>query len=134
MQLEMLGWIDSLLMAAVMAMTGCPRDHRRQAIFGFMAFDFLASFAGWSLTAPRAIAVLFAFALSYAAIGAARKRPILNALVPVLCSVDNLFLGGVSGPFQFWPAAAEGVASGIAAWAGFRLGSLLLERMKGAVA
>ena len=43
------GWIDSFVMAAAMAISGCPRVYRCQAVFGFMAFDFLASCAALPL-------------------------------------------------------------------------------------
>jgi hypothetical protein len=134
MEILSIGWIDSLVMAAAMGMAGCPHVYRRQAVFGFMAFDFTASLTGWTLTVPRATIVLLAFALSFAVIAAARKWPALYGLVPVLCSVDNLFMGSGGGPFRFLPALGEGVASGIVAWAGFKLGGLLLKHVKGVTA
>jgi hypothetical protein len=130
------GWMDSFLMATGMAISGCPLTFRRQVIAGFIAFDFLASFAGLSLNVPGAVAVVLAFALAFALIRAGMTRPVFYLLVPVLGCVDNLFVAG-SNTFQLWPALSEGVASGIAAWAGFTLGCAILapdKRTKGGLA
>jgi hypothetical protein len=134
MEAPVIGWIDSLLMAAAMAVAGCPRTYRRQAIFAFAAFDLLASFAGLPFTAWRGAAVVFAFALSFAVIGLARKRPVLFALVPVLCAVDNLFLPVNAASSQLSAALSDGLASGIMASVGFSLGAFLLKRVEGATA
>jgi hypothetical protein len=130
------GWIDSFLMAAAMAASGCPRAYWRQAITGFVVFDFLASRAALPFDVPGALAVLLAFGLALALIRAGKARPEFYLLVPVLGSVDNLFVAG-NDVFQFWPALGEGFASGVAAWAGFSLGKAILarqQRLKGDLA
>jgi hypothetical protein len=130
------GWIDSFLMAAAMAVSGCPRVYRLQAIAGFMAFDFLASRAALPFEVPGAIAVLLAYALAVALVRAGMMRPIFFLFVPVIGCVDNLFVAG-SDVIQFWPALAEGIASGVAAWAGFSVGKAILtrtQRVKGGLA
>lgn len=121
------GWIDSFLMAAAMAVSGCPRAYRRQAIAGFIAFDFLASRAALPFDVPGAGAVLLAFALAFALIRAGMTRPVFYLLVPVLGCVDNLFVAS-NDVLQFWPALADGMASGVAAWAGFSLGNAIVAR------
>ncbi len=130
MDQPIIGWIDSFVMATAMALAGCPRTYRRQVIVGFMIFDFLGSLAGLSLDAGRALIVVSAFALSFVAIYAGRKRPAFYALVPILCATDNLF----SGPSQAGSAVVDGVASGVVACAGFWLGAFLQKRFKGAAA
>src|SRR5450631_2935995 len=124
MGIPITGSIDSLLVAAAMAIAGCPQAYRRQAIFWFMAFDFVATFTGWSFGVSQETAVLFALALACPVLYAARKRPALYAVLPVLCSVDNLFMGAGDGRMQFWPAAGAAVSSGILAFIGFSLGSV----------
>jgi hypothetical protein len=132
MGIPITGSIDSLLMAAAMAIAGCPEAYRRQAIFWFMAFDFVATWTGWSFGLSHATAVLFALALASPVLYAAPKRPALFALLPILCSADNLFMGASDGPMQFWSAAGAAISSGILAWMGFSLGSFLARRIKGA--
>ena len=132
MEMQITGSLDSLLVAAAMAIAGCPRAYWRQAIFWFMAFDFVATWTGWSFGVSHPAAVLFALALACPVLYAARKRPALYALLPVLCSADNLFKGPGDGPMQFWPAAGAAISSGILAFIGFSLGSLLARRIRGA--
>jgi hypothetical protein len=130
------GWVDSFLTAAAMAVSGCPRNFRRQAIAGFIVFDFLASLAALPFDLPGAVAVLLASALAFVLIRAGMTRPVFYLLVPVLGCVDNLFVAR-NDVFQFWPALAEGIASGVAAWAGFSLGNAILvrkQRVKGDLA
>jgi hypothetical protein len=113
-----MGSIDSLLMAAAMALTGCPRAYQRRAIFGFMAFDFLASFAGLPISAMATTTVTFAFVFSFAIIFVGKHKPLLYAFVPILCCVDNLF-ADTSVPFRVWSAATDSITSGALAWIGF---------------
>jgi hypothetical protein len=132
MGIPIIGSLDSLLIAAAMALAGCPQAWRRQAIFWFMAFDFVATFTGWSLGVSYGAAVFFVLALACPVLYAARKHPGLYALLPALCSADNLLMGRGDGPMQFWSAAGAAVASGILAFVGFSLGSLLARRIQGA--
>jgi hypothetical protein len=125
------GSIDTLLVAVAMASAGYPQSYRRPAIFWFTAFDFVATWTGCSFGVSQGTAVLLALALAYPVLHAARKRPALYALLPVLCSVDNLFMGA-SGPMQFWSAAGAAISSGILAFIGFSLGGLLTRRIQGA--
>ena len=121
------GWIDSFLLAGAMALSGCPRVYRLQAIAGFMAFDFLASRAALPFEAPGAIGVVLAYTLAFALIRAGMRRPFLYLLVPMLGCVDNLFVPG-NDAAQVGAALADGIASGVAAWAGFYAGKALLMR------
>jgi len=73
---------------------------------------------------------LFVLALACPVLYAARKRPALYALLPVLCSLDNLLIGGGSAT-PFWPAAGASIATGILAFIGFSIGGLLGRRMQG---
>jgi hypothetical protein len=132
MGIPITGSIDSFLMAAAMAIAGCPQGYRRRAIFWFMAFDSAATWTGWSFGVSDGTAVLFALALAGPVLYAARKRPALYALLPVLCSTDNLFMGASDGPAQFWSAAGAAISSGFLAFIGFSLGSLLARRVQGA--
>jgi hypothetical protein len=132
MGIPITGSIDSLLVAAGMAIAGCPQAYRRQAIFWFMAFDFVATWTGWSFGVSHAAAVLFALALACPVLYAARKRPALYLLLPVLCSADNLLIGAGNEPMQFWTEAGAAIVSGVLAFLGFSLGSLLERRIQGA--
>jgi hypothetical protein len=127
----MAGSIDSLLISVVMAIAGCPQAYRRQAIFGFMAFDFVAACTGWSSGVSPALAVLSVLALSCPVLYAARTRAALYALLPILCSIDNLLIGASDSPLQLWLATRDAICSGILAWAGFTFGTSLTGRMKG---
>lgn len=132
MEIPIIGSIDSFLMAAAMALAGCPQAYRWQAIFWFIAFDFAATFTGWSFGISNGAAVLFVLALASPVLYATRKRPGLFALLPVLCSADNLLMGG-GGPAQFWSAAGAAISTGVLAFIGFSLGSLLARRIQGAI-
>jgi hypothetical protein len=125
------GSIDSFLVAAVMAITGLPQAYRRQVVFGFMAFDFVAAWTGGALGASASATAGFAIVAAFLALYLLGKGPATFVLLPVLCSIDNLIMGASDGPLQLWPAAVEGACSGVFAWMGFLLGSVLATRMKG---
>jgi hypothetical protein len=128
-----IGCIDSFVIAAAMAVSGCPRAYQHKAVLGFAAFDFLASWLAFPFTTQHAWIVLIASALSFVLIYAAKRWPTLFLLVPVLCCLDNFF-GASGGRFQLGSAAAEAVASGAMAWMGCSMGSLLRDRSKGGIA
>jgi len=131
MEIPIIGSIDSLLMAAAMAVVGCPRAWRTQVILWFIAFDFAATFTGWSFSVAHGPAVLLVLALACPVLYAARKRPSLYFLLPVICSADNLLLGSGDGPWQFWSAVVAAASTGILAFVGFSLGGLAARRIQG---
>src|SRR5437868_3454337 len=131
MEIRIVGSIDSFLVAAAMALAGCPQTWRPQAILWFMAFDFVGTSTGWSLGVPHGAAVAFALALAFPVLYAARKRPVLFLLLPLIGSADNLLMGG-EGPMRFSAAAGAAICTGILAFIGFSLGGLLSHRIQGA--
>lgn len=131
--IPIIGCIDSFVIAAAMAVSGCPRAYQRKAVLGFAAFDFLASWLAIPFSTQHAWIVLIASALSFVLIYGAKRWPTLYLVVPVLCCLDN-FVGASGGPFQLGSAVAQAIASGAMAWAGFSIGGLLRDRSKGGIA
>jgi putative Mn2+ efflux pump MntP len=123
---------DSFLASLGIGILGRPESSRRKLILAFAAFDFIATLAGASLRSGLAqvhhlgggwLPVLFAVALALAAgvvLAYSLKGQGALLLVPVLLSLDN-FIAGLLGVSNQVPHTAliAGLASGLAAWAGF---------------
>jgi hypothetical protein len=127
----MLGSIDSLLIAAAMAITGAPPGWRRRAVVGFAVLDFVGAWIGRPTLALFPVAALLvSLLLAGPVLYAARRRPMLYALLPVVCAVDNLLIGSEGGPSQVLSAAMDGVASGLLAWIGLAIGDAVTRRFE----
>jgi hypothetical protein len=123
---------DSFLASLGIGLLGCSESSRRKLILAFAAFDFSATLAGTSLRLNLAqvhhlggglVPDLFAVALTIVAgvvlAYSPRGRGAL-LLVPFLLSLDNFIAGLIGGSDQApHSALIAGLASGLAAWAGF---------------
>jgi hypothetical protein len=123
---------DSFLAALGIGLYGYPESSRRKLILAFAAFDFSATLTGIILHSALAqiyqvgglvrpfliTAVLGVAALAMMVCG--RKSFGAFLWVPALLSVDNFIAGLVGGAVQAPTLALiAGLASGLAAWAGF---------------
>jgi putative Mn2+ efflux pump MntP len=123
---------DSFLASLGIGLLGCSESIRRKLIVAFVAFDLSATLAGASLHSGLAqldhlrgglSAFLLTVVLSVVAVAAlasSRRSQAALLWVPVLLCLDNFIAGLLGGSNQLPQSALiAGLASGLAAWAGF---------------
>jgi putative Mn2+ efflux pump MntP len=124
--------IDSFLASLGIGLLGCSETTRRKLILAFATFDLSATLVGASLHSLLAQihqlpggmnALLLTVVLAVAAVAVLASSRIGQApllWVPVLLCFDN-FIAGLVGGSNALPQSAliAGLASGLAAWAGF---------------